>query len=176
MKIISIIQRLINKYYKYELENYVKKRLPTTKVFGKIYFENGSLELGENVTIYPGVMFSGNGHVSIGNNVKIGKDTIIYANKNGGVEIGNNTIIAAQSYIIDSNHSIEKNELISSQKLDSKKIFIGNDVWIGANCTIIKGSHIRDGAVIGAKSLVNNVIEENSVAFGVPASHYKFRE
>lgn len=176
MIILNAIEKFIRVINKLEFEKYAKRKLPTTTVLGKIYCENGTLEIGENVIIYPGVMFSGNGKIVIGNNVKIGKDVILYANKNGGIEIGDNTIIAAQSYIIDSNHSIAKGELISRQKLDSQRIVIGKDVWIGADCTVVKGSSILNGAVIGAKSLVNSTIEENNIAFGVPARHYKNRE
>jgi acetyltransferase-like isoleucine patch superfamily enzyme len=60
-------------------------------------------------------------------------------------------------------------------KLVSDKIYIGNDVWIAENCTILKGSIINDGAVIGAKSLVNSEIESYGIAVGVPAKVIKFR-
>lgn len=171
-RVILKIQRLL---YKRQLEQYIGKSSKSLKVTGKVFFENGSLSIGKNVIIYPGVMFSGNGHVSIGDNVKIGKDTIIYANKNGGVTIGNNTIIAAQCYIIDSNHGSSADELISTQLLESKHIEIGNDVWIGANATIIMGAKILDGAIIGAKSLVNSTIDRNAIAFGCPAKTKKYR-
>ena len=58
----------------------------------------------------------------------------------------------------------------------SGKIYIGNDVWIAENCTILKGSIINDGAVIGAKSLVNGEINSFGVAVGVPAKVIKYRE
>ena len=106
----------------------------------------------------------------------IGDNVIIWASKNGGITIGDNTQIAAHTYIIDCDHGIKKDELINKQPLISKKIEIGNDVWIGANCTILKGSIIENGAVIGAKSLVNNHLPAYSINVGIPAKTIKYRE
>ena len=94
----------------------------------------------------------------------------------GGVHIGDNTVIAAQTYIIDCDHGIKAKELIQKQKNTVKEIFIGKDVWIGANVTVLKCSYIEDGAIIGAKSLVKGKIEKNVIAVGIPAKEIKRRE
>ena len=46
---------------------------------------------------------------------------------------------------------------------------IGADVMIGANCTILPGIKIDDGAMVGAGSLVNSDIPPGVLAAGVPA-------
>lgn len=51
---------------------------------GPVTVINRNVKLGKNVTIYPGVMFWGDGTIEIGDNVDIGKDTVIYASKAGG--------------------------------------------------------------------------------------------
>lgn len=48
-------------------------------------------------------------------------------------------------------------------------VTIGNDVWIGTNALILSGVKIRDGAVIGASSVVTKDIEPYSVVAGNPA-------
>ena len=69
--------------------------------------------MGNNITIYPDVMFWGNGPIVIGDNVDIGNGTIIYPSKvGGGVIIGNNTVIVAQCYIIDMDHGTNIGTLI----------------------------------------------------------------
>ena len=136
-----------------------------------------NIKLGKNVTIYPGVMFWGDGEIAIGDNVDIGKDTVIYATKNrGGVTIGKNTVIAAQSYIIDCDHGTKVGIPIVEQEDTVSSINIGEDVWLAANVTVLKGSKIGDGAVIGAKALVKGAIPENAIAVGVPAKILKYRE
>jgi acetyltransferase-like isoleucine patch superfamily enzyme len=48
-------------------------------------------------------------------------------------------------------------------------IKIGNDVWIGTNCTILSGVEICDGAIVYAGSLVTKSIPPYSLMAGVPA-------
>jgi acetyltransferase-like isoleucine patch superfamily enzyme len=48
-------------------------------------------------------------------------------------------------------------------------IRIGNNVWIGANCTILDGSVIGDNTIIVANSLVNRRLPPNVIVQGNPA-------
>ncbi|WP_410240498.1 acyltransferase [Sphingobacterium thalpophilum] len=43
---------------------------------------------------------------------------------------------------------------------------IGNNVWIGCRCLILKGSHIPDNCVVGANSLVSKRLETKSAVYG----------
>ena len=52
---------------------------------------------------------------------------------------------------------------------------LGNDVWIGANATILSGVKIGDGAVIATGAVVNKDVAPYSVVGGVPAKHIKHR-
>ena len=71
---------------------------------------------------------------------------------------------------------MNKNKPISMQPLSSSKITIGNDVWIGANATILCGVHISNGAIIGAKALVNKDVPPYSIVAGIPAKIIGFRK
>lgn len=55
------------------------------------------------------------------------------------------------------------------------KTVIGNDVWIGANATVLAGIKIGDGAIIGANSLVTEDVPPYSVVVGTPAKVIKMR-
>lgn len=50
----------------------------------------------------------------------------------------------------------------------SGEVRIGNNVYIGANVTILKGVTVGDNCIIGAGSVVNRSIPAGSVAVGVP--------
>lgn len=52
---------------------------------------------------------------------------------------------------------------------------IGNDVFIGANVTVLDGVNIADGAVIGAGAVVVDDIPPYAIAVGVPAKVIKYR-
>ena len=42
------------------------------------------------------------------------------------------------------------------------------------NATVLKGSQIGNGAVLGSKSLVKGNIPENAIAVGIPAKIIKY--
>lgn len=177
--IIGIFDRIIMKlkriYWKNLLSYQIGQKLENCTVLGRIGMYATNIKVGKNVTFYPGAMLWGDGEINIGDNVDIGKDTILYAKMGGGIVIGNNTSIAAQCFIIDSDHGMEKEILIQKQPMSTQKIIIGKDVWIAANCTILKGSVISDRVVIGAKSLVKGFCEKASIYVGIPAKKIKQR-
>lgn len=45
---------------------------------------------------------------------------------------------------------------------------IGNDCWIGQGVTILGGSEIKDGAVIGAGSVVRGIVDPYTISIGNP--------
>lgn len=138
-------------------------------VRGRINIWNKNVLIGKNCTIYPGVTFWGNGPIKLGDNVKIGMNTVIYASENAGVSISDNTSIAANCYLIDMNHGLAKDTLIQMQSNSAEKIEIGKDCWVGANCVIGKGACMHDGAVLGATSFLNSSIPPYEIAAGSPA-------
>jgi acetyltransferase-like isoleucine patch superfamily enzyme len=54
-------------------------------------------------------------------------------------------------------------------------VVIGNDVWIGANATILSGVTIGDGAVVAAGSVVTEAVPPYAIVGGVPARVIKYR-
>jgi len=54
-------------------------------------------------------------------------------------------------------------------------VCIGNDVWLGANATILSGVTIGDGAVIAAGAVVTKSVPPYAIVGGVPARIIKFR-
>ena len=171
--LFSALQKIIDKVSSSFRKKVFKERVKSCgedlAIYGKIYLINTNVIVGSNVKIYPGVQFFGNGPILIGNNVSIGNNVMIYSSEGEGIVIGDDTNIAAQCYIVDMNHGMKIGTLIRKQDNIAKKIVIENDVWIGANATILKGVEIKKGAVVGAKSLVNKNVDENTIVAGIPA-------
>lgn len=122
---------------------------------------------------------------------KMGKDTVItppfwcdygynisvgdsfYSNHNmiiqdgAGVTFGNNVFVAPNCCFTTAEHAIDPDMRKAGIEI-AKPITIGNNVWIGAGCTILAGVEIGDNTVIGAGSVVTGSIPANVVAYGVP--------
>jgi acetyltransferase-like isoleucine patch superfamily enzyme len=85
------------------------------------------------------------------------------------IEIGNHVAIAGGSEIITHDGAIWcfLDELPNSDVFG--KVKIGNNVFIGDNCTILPNTTIGDNCIVGAGSVVRGKFPENSVIIGNPA-------
>ena len=54
-------------------------------------------------------------------------------------------------------------------------IYIGNDVWIAENCTILSGVKIGNGAVLATGSVVTKDVPDFSIVGGIPARVLRYR-
>ena len=95
--------------------------------------------------------------------------------------IGPNVVIGlgnhpTRNFVSTSPKLFLKGEFIKEDKYNQfPTVTIGNDVWIGANVTVINGITIGDGAVIGANSIVVTDIPAYSIYGGVPAKYIRKR-
>ena len=86
------------------------------------------------------------------------------------ISIGNDCLIAQNVVIRSNDHAFDDPfQLIRKQGRKGQDIQIGNDCWIGANTTILKGVRIGDHSIVGAGAVVTKNIPSYSVAVGNPA-------
>jgi len=118
---------------------------------------------------------SAHGFIKIGENCSLNPFCYLRGSSKG-IVIGNNVRIGPRVSIIASNHKFNRlDKLIIGQGIEAYGIQIGNDIWIGANVTIVDGVKLSDGCIIAAGSVVTNSFEENSIIGGVPAKLLKKR-
>lgn len=142
---------------------------------GRCTVWNDNVSVGSGTRLHSGVVLWGPGSIEIGSCCEVGFDSVIYSQQE--VHIGSNCLFAAGCYIIDSNHGIERGELIRNQKSTVKgPVVIGDDVWLGAHVVVTSGVTIGDGAVIGAGAVVNRDIPPYAIAVGVPAKVVGYRK
>ena len=135
----------------------------------------GEIKIGSQSEFSRGtIMKSYGGKISIGSNVFFGEYVCLYGH--GNINIGSSTLIAMHTSIVSSNHTVpKKSKLIRQQPDILLEVNIGKDVWIGANCVILGGVTIGDGAVIGAGSVVTKSIPKYAIAVGNPAKVIRYR-
>ncbi|HAT4119829.1 hypothetical protein ACV3VZ_01710 [Clostridium perfringens] len=126
---------------------------------------DGIWEVGKNISLGHGTKISigKNGVLKMGNNIIITAETAIICHKN--IEIGNGCLISWDNLIMDTDfHKIYSLEDVKKRTNNDLPINIGNDVWIGCRCTILKGSNIRNMSVISSNSRISrNICKENVV-------------
>ncbi|WP_414617740.1 acyltransferase [Dyadobacter sp. 32] len=147
--------------------------LPNFQIYGTTTF-GSEITLTSSSYINPagltkpcGIYVKENANLSIGKGSGLSGVTIVSWNK---ITIGENCGIGANVSIWDTDfHGIYFENRTVKDKIKTAPIHIGNDVWIGANCMILKGVTIGDRSVIGAGSLVNKNIPPDEVWGGNPA-------
>ena len=116
---------------------------------------DGELILGDNVVIRHGSLLrTCTGTIKIGNKVVVNYNCTMHGQ--GGITIGDNTLLSPNVSIYAHNHGIKRDQLIRNQGNESLGVTIGKDCWIGAGAIICDGVVIEDGVVIGAGSVVTN--------------------
>ena len=157
------------------------------KIIDKVIINNkrrSQIRIGKYVTMVSPKLFAFNlGKIIIGKYSYIGKDTQIDSCVE--VKIGNYCMISNNVLIQDHNsHPVKKIErrkqLIELQdkptnvyESETKKITIGDDVWIGTDSTILKNVTIGNGSIIAARAVVTKNVPSNSIVAGNPAKIVK---
>lgn len=161
----------------------------------------GFQSIGNNVLLSKKASIYGHARISIGNNTRIDDFVVISAGE-GGVEIGDNVHVAIYSSLIGagriqlSNYSnISSRVSIYSSNDDysggamtnptipacytnvsHQSVSVGKHVIIGCGCVVLPGAQLKEGAAVGALSLVNADCKEWSIYAGNPIRKIKERK
>ncbi|MCP2167030.1 acyltransferase [Goodfellowiella coeruleoviolacea] len=129
----------------------------------------GRLEIGRWVHIGDGnAIRCHEGSLRIGDKVVFGKDNTV--NCYLDVEIGAATLVADWVYVCDFDHvTTDVHRPIKDQGIVKSPVRIGPDSWIGTKVTVLRGTRVGRGCVLGAHAVVRGDIPEYSIAVGAPA-------
>ena len=138
--------------------------------------------LGKKAIINLPASLVGTRNIYLGENVSIGPDSILYA-PNSSIRIKRNSYTGPRCFISTGNH-YSKVGYFSRLLTDQDKIrdgvnlnwdvIIDEDVWIGANVSILC-KHVGRGAIIAAGAVVKDNVPPYCVVGGVKARFLKFR-
>jgi acetyltransferase-like isoleucine patch superfamily enzyme len=114
------------------------------------------------------------GWIEIGDNTTVQPYAVLYGH--GGLRIGSYVRIAAHVVVIPANHVVDGvARPIALQGETREGIVIEDDVWIGANSTVLDGCRIGRGAVVAAGSVVTRDVPELAIVAGAPARVIRYR-
>lgn len=123
------------------------------KISGKLIIGNGSVIR----------VMDKNSLLSFGKNCIISGGTSIICKER--IEIGDNSLLSWDILMMDTDyhHIIDTSGTIINQ---AKPISIGDHVWIGCRCTILKGIEISDNVVIAANSTITSSVSTQNCIIG----------
>ena len=131
---------------------------------------------GRGVTFDPVTSHISYSHTSVGCHVFIGGHAWWSGSSDAPIRIGSFVMFGPHVTLLCGDHEIDRlgvpMALIPASERAPERsagITIEDDVWIGANTTILKGVTVGRGAVVAAGSVVTRSVPAFHVAAGVPA-------
>jgi len=106
-----------------------------------------------------------NAQIIVGSNCGFSGTAIACSEK---IVIGNNVRCSPNTWLIDTDGHWDDH-----RTGPNAPIVIGNNVWLGANVSVLKGVTIGENTVVAACSLVTKSLPPNVVAAGIPAKVIK---
>ncbi|WP_203229313.1 acyltransferase [Paenimyroides tangerinum] len=167
----------------------MKKKLKNnTFLRGLYFFYNTYFSLdkksfghfGKNITINPPFFLSKKENIFLYDNIGIGPNCFISAH-NEKLIIKSNCAIAEGLTIHTGNHANVVGKSVTDINEDNKpkgydkQVIIEEDVWIGANVTILAGVIVGRGSIVAAGSVLIKDVPPYCIVGGVPAKVLKFR-
>lgn len=139
---------------------------------------SGHLMIGENVTCYPNTYISVGdvtGSIAIGQHSHFAPGCALYGQ--GGLMLGEWCNVAAHVVLATVQHNSTRFPTTPMGRTGvAEPITIDDDVWIGANATVVPGVHIATGCIVGAGAVVTHDTEPNGLYLGVPATRHSDRK
>lgn len=122
-----------------------------------------TIKIGEKATIneHNFITVKTDAQFRIGRDTYITRATISVLER---VEIGDNCILGEGLKIFDHNHQHSQEPFfVSKTEFTTAPIKIGNNVWSGANCIILKGVTIGDNVILGAGCVIFKDVPPNTI-------------
>jgi acetyltransferase-like isoleucine patch superfamily enzyme len=140
----------------------------------KAFLQRRLRSCGSDLDVSQGVIFEFPERIDLGDRLFVNRGTLITAHAD--IHIGDDVLIGPYVVINSGNHNyFDLTQPISSQGHRADPITIGNDVWLGAHCVILRGVKVGDGAVVAAGAVVIEDVPPHTLVAGIPAVPKKLR-
>lgn len=188
---LDLFYNLRLKVNRVKYKTYIKLRLPNfivgekLKIYGKLLLSvhpESEIRFGNNIIFKSNTKYN---FVGIFKPVSIAvkKNAILYIGDNSGfsgtsifaskkIIIGKNCNFGGNTSIWDTDFhplDFEARRINDVSKINADNIYIGDDVFVGANAIILKGVKIGDRVIVGAGSVVTKSIPADEIWAGNPA-------
>ncbi len=129
-------------------------------------YKNSRLVLGNRIRMHTGCKLSvtSGAQMIIGDNTAFNYNCILVAREK--IIVGSDCTFGPGVIVYDHDHDFRNSEIMNGKDYKAVPIVIGNNVWIGANAILLKGTVIGDNTVVAAGTVINGkIVPSNSVAY-----------
>lgn len=146
------------------------ERIPYLRQRGRLIIGN-DVEISGKIGIAFNTALGLDPELVIGNHTFIGHQCSFSIARS--IRIGDHCLIAGGTSFADNDgHPVDPVRRRAGERVaatDVRPIVVGDDVWIGAGCRILKGVTIGDRAIVGAGSIVTQDVPADTIVAGNPA-------
>jgi acetyltransferase-like isoleucine patch superfamily enzyme len=129
-----------------------------------------ALQMGHSGFVAAGAYLTGS--VVLGNNCSINP----YATIRGNFRCGDGVRIGAYTCIVGFNHGFERLDIpIYQQPCSSKGIVLGDDIWVGAQVTIVDGIKVGSHSILAGGAVITHDVPDYAIVGGNPAKIIRMR-
>lgn len=125
--------------------------------------KGGKMAIGKHLSAQKDLLLSvlPEGELNIGDNVNFNANCAVVSRQS--IQIGDNVIFGPGCKVYDHDHDYTKTGLERRTTFIRGTVKIGNGVWFGANCIILKDTVIGDNCVFGAGSIIKGNYSSNTL-------------
>lgn len=132
-------------------------------ILRKVCYQLAGLRIGGGSKIHMWARFFAPGGIKIGQGSLIGDH--VFLDGRGGLTIGNNVDIASQVLIYTSEHDVQSEDMRPVEE----PVVIEDYVFVGPRAIILPGVTVGKGAVVAAGAVVTKDVAPKTIVGGVPA-------
>lgn len=153
---VTTIMSKIQYGNKLKVDGEFRKRKDTQIIIS----EKGKMQFGKGVLFQRNISLSSvEGTLTIGTGVAFNRNCIVVCRKQ--ITIGDHVIFGPGVTIYDHDHIFSDDGILPGYRCGS--VVIDDGCWIAANVTILRDTHIGEGCVIGAGTVVKGDIPPHSI-------------
>lgn len=176
----SLVRALGEWRFELDLLDQVRAENPGAKIENGVLLVGwypGALRLGAGSTVCRGTVLAfgdpalGHGRIEVGAGTWIGQYNNLRACADADIVVGAGCLVSQFCTLVTSNHGTRRGTPIREQSSDTQRlgVTLGDDVWLGAGVTVLPGTHLGRGAVVGANSVVTASVPADEIWVGSPA-------
>lgn len=133
--------------------------------------------VARTANIAPNAGFANAHNIVIGEHATIGAYCQLWAGpEKARIVIGDYALFAPDVMVTATTYRYDDGAPVTDQAMDEADIMIGQDCWIGRGTTILAGTQLSEGCIVGAHSVVRGTFSPYAIIAGSPAKQVGTRK